>query len=62
MTALQLFIIARQLKFFVCAPADVSYGYVVDQQPIGRVLFRQFCENNRPEFYRYVSFLENAAR
>lgn len=41
---------------------DVSYDYVVDQQPIGKVLFRQFCENKRPEFYKYVAFLESVSR
>ena len=24
-----------------------SYDYIVDQQPIGQVLFRQFCENSK---------------
>ncbi|XP_055848139.1 G protein-coupled receptor kinase 2 isoform X1 [Episyrphus balteatus] len=37
---------------------DISYGYVIDQQPIGRILFRQFCENKRPIYYRYISFLD----
>ncbi|XP_063707413.1 G protein-coupled receptor kinase 2 [Culicoides brevitarsis] len=37
---------------------DVSYNYVVDQQPIGRLLFRQFCEEQRPQYYRYISFLD----
>lgn len=41
---------------------DVSYGYIVDQQPIGKVLFRQFCENKRPEFYKYIAFLESVSR
>ncbi|CAG9809921.1 unnamed protein product [Chironomus riparius] len=41
---------------------DVSYDYVVDQQPIGNVLFRQFCENKRPEFHKYVKFLESVSR
>lgn len=38
---------------------DVSYGYVVDQQPIGRELFFQFCKVKRPQYYRYISFLED---
>uniref|UniRef100_A0A1I7YW31 G protein-coupled receptor kinase n=1 Tax=Steinernema glaseri TaxID=37863 RepID=A0A1I7YW31_9BILA len=25
---------------------DVSYGYVVEKQPIGKLLFQQFCEKN----------------
>lgn len=41
---------------------DVSYDYIVDQQPIGKVLFRQFCENKRPEFHKYVAFLEIVSR
>lgn len=41
---------------------DVSYGYVIDQQPIGRILFRMFCENKRPLYYRYIAFLDSATR
>ncbi|XP_058056135.1 G protein-coupled receptor kinase 2 [Anopheles bellator] len=41
---------------------DVSYGYVVDQQPIGRELFRQFCKVKRPQYSRYISFLDDATR
>ncbi|XP_058813133.1 G protein-coupled receptor kinase 2 [Topomyia yanbarensis] len=41
---------------------DVSYGYVVDQQPIGRELFYQFCKIKRPEYSRYISFLDDASR
>ncbi|KAL5284778.1 GRK6 family protein [Megaselia abdita] len=41
---------------------DISYGYVIDQQPIGRILFRQFCENKRPIYFRYISFLDNVQR
>ncbi|XP_037826036.1 G protein-coupled receptor kinase 2 isoform X1 [Lucilia sericata] len=37
---------------------DISYGYVIDQQPIGRELFRQFCESKRPLYFRYISFLD----
>ncbi|XP_065371518.1 G protein-coupled receptor kinase 2 isoform X1 [Calliphora vicina] len=37
---------------------DISYGYVIDQQPIGRELFRQFCESRRPLYFRYISFLD----
>lgn len=42
--------------------SDVSYGYVIDQQPIGRILFRLFCENKRPLYYRYIAFLDNVTR
>lgn len=38
---------------------DVRYSYVVDQQPIGRLLFRQFCEEARPEYHRYNIFLDS---
>lgn len=31
---------------------------MVDQQPIGRLLFRQFCEVERPEYHRYNVFLD----
>ncbi|XP_030370497.1 G protein-coupled receptor kinase 2 [Scaptodrosophila lebanonensis] len=41
---------------------DISYGYVIDQQPIGRELFRQFCENKRPVYFRYISFLEEVVK
>ncbi|CAO1435379.1 unnamed protein product [Diamesa serratosioi] len=41
---------------------DVSYDYVIDQQPIGRVLFRALCENKRPHFYKYLSFLDSVTR
>ncbi|XP_030573804.1 G protein-coupled receptor kinase 2 [Drosophila novamexicana] len=41
---------------------DISYGYVIDQQPIGRELFRQFCENKRPVYFRYISFLEQVVK
>ncbi|XP_073971112.1 G protein-coupled receptor kinase 2 isoform X2 [Rhodnius prolixus] len=37
---------------------DIKYSYVVDQQPIGRLLFRQFCEVERPEYHRYNVFLD----
>ncbi|XP_021929867.1 G protein-coupled receptor kinase 2-like [Zootermopsis nevadensis] len=38
---------------------DVKYSYVVDQQPIGRLLFRQFCEDAKPEYHRYNIFLDS---
>ncbi|GLV32684.1 G protein-coupled receptor kinase 2 [Carabus blaptoides fortunei] len=37
---------------------DVRYEYVVDQQPIGRLLFRLWCETKRPEYHRYLTFLD----
>lgn len=47
------------LPFFA---TDVSYDYVVDQQPIGRNLFRSFCENKHPLYYRYIAFLDYVQR
>lgn len=41
---------------------DISYGYVIDQQPIGRELFRQFCENKRPIYFRYITFLDQVVK
>lgn len=41
---------------------DVSYDYVVDQQPIGRELFHQFCKVKRPQYFRYISFLDDTSR
>ncbi|KAJ6637641.1 G protein-coupled receptor kinase 2 [Pseudolycoriella hygida] len=41
---------------------DVTYGYVIDQQPIGRILFRLFCENKKPIYHRYIAFLDNVTR
>lgn len=41
---------------------DVKYSYVVDQQPIGRLLFRQFCEGKRPKYHRYNIFLDSIER
>lgn len=37
---------------------DIRYGYVVDQQPIGRLLFRQFCQDKKPAYHRYNLFLD----
>ncbi|KAK8377771.1 hypothetical protein O3P69_014020 [Scylla paramamosain] len=37
---------------------DVRYSYVVDQQPIGRLLFRQFCEAVKPVYHKYNIFLD----
>ena len=38
--------------------ADIRYSYVVDQQPIGRLLFRQFCQDKKPSYHRYNLFLD----
>jgi len=37
---------------------DLSYDYIVDQQPIGGVLFRQFCEKSRKPYHHYNDFLD----
>ncbi|XP_044271451.1 G protein-coupled receptor kinase 2 [Tribolium madens] len=41
---------------------DVRYEYVVDQQPIGKLLFEQWCEIKRHEYHRCVKFLDVAKR
>ncbi|PSN40051.1 hypothetical protein C0J52_20197 [Blattella germanica] len=41
---------------------DVKYSYVIDQQPIGRLLFRFFCEIAKPEYHRYNIFLDSIER
>lgn len=38
---------------------DMRYSYIIDQQPIGRLLFLQFCEEERQEFHRYNVFLNS---
>lgn len=37
---------------------DVRYDYIVDQQPIGRLLFKQFCDSKRTQLKRCLRFLE----
>lgn len=37
----------------------MKYSYIIDQQPIGRLLFLQFCEEERQEFHRYNVFLDS---
>lgn len=41
---------------------DVRYDYVVDQQPIGKLLFQQWVETERQKYLRYLKFLEVAER
>lgn len=36
-----------------------SYDYIVDQQPIGQVLFRQFCINSKKPYQHYNDFLDD---
>ena len=35
-----------------------NYHFIVDQQPLGARLFRQFCVNHRKEYYHYNGFLD----
>jgi G protein-coupled receptor kinase len=37
---------------------EMKYKYVVERQPIGRALFKQFCEETSPELSRCWQFLE----
>ena len=37
---------------------SVSYGYIVDQQPLGQKLFRLFCLKHKKEYYHYNEFLD----
>ncbi|CAN7943431.1 unnamed protein product [Ixodes hexagonus] len=37
--------------------ADISYGYIVEQQPIGRLLFRQYCQT-KPHYCKCNGFLD----
>lgn len=45
--------------FGVCAEKD--YSSLCERQPIGRLLFRQFCDT-RPELRRCVKFLDAVVR
>ncbi|CAG0919282.1 unnamed protein product [Notodromas monacha] len=38
---------------------DVSYSFIVDQQPIGNLLFRQFCQTLHPEYYKYWELIDD---
>ena len=35
-----------------------TYDYIIDQQPLGQRLFRQFCLNHKQEYYHYNEFLD----
>jgi len=37
---------------------EVSYDYIVCQQPLGSKLFRQFCSKHKKEYYHYNEFLD----
>jgi len=36
-----------------------NYDYIVEQQPIGRALFRQFCVASRKPYHHYNDFLDD---
>ncbi|PIO56802.1 hypothetical protein TELCIR_21797, partial [Teladorsagia circumcincta] len=33
------------------------YSYIVERQPIGKLLFREFCESTSPQFHQACVFL-----
>ena len=37
---------------------STDYGFIVDQQPLGAKLFRQFCVHHRKDYYHYNGFLD----
>ncbi len=37
---------------------SIDYAYIVDQQPLGARLFRQFCVKHKKEYYHYNEFLD----
>jgi len=42
---------------YLRSEVDVGYSCLVDKQPIGKLLFRQFCEAT-PQYYKCYRFLE----
>ena len=38
---------------------SITYEYIVDQQPLGQKLFRQFCLKHKKEYYHYNEFLDS---
>lgn len=40
----------------------MRYEYVVDQQPLGKLLFDQWCEQKGPAYHRCLKFLDAAKR
>ncbi|KAK9881744.1 hypothetical protein WA026_017265 [Henosepilachna vigintioctopunctata] len=45
-------------KLTTISVSDVCYEYVIDQQPIGRLLFEQWSGIQRPEYHRCLKFLD----
>lgn len=48
------------ILIWVILIADCRYEYVVDQQPIGKLLFDQWCESKGQEYKRCLKFLDAA--
>eukprot|EP00093_Oithona_nana_P002543 02543.XXX_34655_29217_1 [CDS] Oithona nana genome sequencing. len=38
---------------------SLDYSYLVDEQPVGAKLFRQFCEAHKKEYFYYNEFLDS---
>ncbi|KAF5291154.1 hypothetical protein FQA39_LY14396 [Lamprigera yunnana] len=41
---------------------DVRYEYVIDKQPTGKLLFKQWCEAKQSNYHRCIKFLELTER
>lgn len=41
---------------------DVRYEYIIDKQPIGKILFKQWCEAKQSHYHRCIKFLELTER
>lgn len=41
---------------------DVRYEHVVEQQPIGRLLFEQWCQTHKLQYFRCLKVLDEARR
>lgn len=49
--------VSQCLSLVETLPAT-DYGFIVDQQPLGAKLFRQFCADTHKEYHRYNYFLD----
>ena len=49
------------LTVFDVAYVALSFKYIVEQQPIGRELFREFCDT-KPELKKATDFLDAVVR
>lgn len=50
-------IVLVKVQFACNLFSALSYKYIVEQQPIGRELFRLFCET-QPEYKKSIDFLD----